>query len=75
MVNFKSVDENGEKGICGECGTDQPLNYMEKQLKKGWDNFPCKWCGGGPVVIVRQEHAENAVRQMNRERGMYSKDD
>ena len=59
--------------FCGECGTDQPRQYMERSpVFMGGDgsyNTPsCKFCGGVVIVSAREDR-EIAYKQFSRERG------
>ena len=56
-------------GTCTECHSDQPDDYTDRQLAKGWDRFPCKWCGG-VAMMVAKENRNNALKQSDRRRGI-----
>lgn len=56
-------------GVCTECKSDQPDQYVEKQLNMGWTEYPCKYCGG-VAKVVRISDRDNALKQADRQRGL-----
>lgn len=66
---MRTVDENGEGGICAACYSPQPIDHLERQLKKGFGtDMPCKFCGG-PVKIMRATGFESFKKSQKLKRG------
>lgn len=63
------MSEHNDLAVCTECHSDQPDNYAIKQLKMGWDNFPCKWCGGVALLVLKKDR-EAALRKSDTRRGL-----
>lgn len=57
-------------GVCSECHSDQPLEYMMRSpFAQNGQNVPCKYCGG-VVVITYRETRDTALNQSDRSRGI-----
>lgn len=57
-------------GICVECHSDQPEEYMKKSPFLGARNgVPCKFCGG-PTIIARRTDKKRALENEARKRGL-----
>jgi hypothetical protein len=57
-------------GVCSECQSDQPNQYMERSpFAQAGQSPPCKYCGG-VVILVYRESRDQALREANRERGL-----
>lgn len=75
------VLEYEEEGVCIECHSSQPDQYMMRQIEKGYQgpgdwSVPCKYCGG-VAKIVAKTYRENFLAMEDRRRGIYTptKDD
>jgi hypothetical protein len=71
---YRTRDENNEVGVCTECGSEQPLRYMEQQIKAGFSEPPCKLCGG-VVKITKAENISHMQAVEDRRRGIVKQDD
>lgn len=58
--------EDDAVGVCTECKSDQPDKYM---MNSPFEQPPCKFCGA-PTVVVMRSSREQALRQIDRERGI-----
>lgn len=57
-------------GICSECKSEQPNRYMENSPFAQNGTAPvCKYCKG-VVIITYRETREQALDQIDRERGL-----
>lgn len=74
-LQFGEIElEEDAIGVCIECHSDQPEQYMIAQLSKGWQgpgdfSVPCKLCGG-VVKVVDRSHRENFLKIEDRRRGL-----
>lgn len=67
---MSDVQEDDVIGICGECGSEQPMRYMENSpFTQQGSSAPCKMCGGVTMIVERKDK-EAALAQFNRERGI-----
>lgn len=57
-------------GVCSECKSDQPMNYMYKNpfAQQGLA-VPCKYCGG-IVMITYRETRDDSLGNSDRNRGI-----
>lgn len=57
-------------GVCSECKSDQPMEYMYKNpfAQQGLA-VPCKYCGG-VVVITYRETRDSSLDSSDRDRGI-----
>lgn len=64
----KPVDE--EVAVCTECHSDQPDQYIIKNIffQQGGE-IPCKYCSG-LVIITTRSNRKRAINRRNRERGL-----
>lgn len=69
-VRSKLENPDAIVGMCGECGSTQPDQYIENSpfYLQGVPPY-CKFCGG-VVVIVPEELQSQAKRQIDRSRGL-----
>jgi hypothetical protein len=57
-------------GVCSECNSDQPMNYMyNNAFAQQGKPVPCKYCGG-VVIIVYREQRDSSLKGSDRERGL-----
>lgn len=57
-------------GVCSECKSDQPDNYMERSpFAQNGSPVPCKYCGG-VVIITYRELRDDALKGSDRSRGI-----
>lgn len=66
------VEEDDEDviGVCTECHSEQPMRYMENSpFTQQGSSAPCKLCGGVTVIVDRKDK-EQALQQIDRERGL-----
>lgn len=57
-------------GVCSECRSDQPMNYMFRNpFAQEGKSVPCKYCGG-VVIIVYREVRDSALDQSDNQRGI-----
>jgi hypothetical protein len=57
-------------GVCSECKSDQPMNYMENSaFAQAGIAVPCKFCGG-IVIITYRETRDQSLGNSDRERGI-----
>lgn len=66
--------EDDEVGVCIECHSDQPMQYMMKQVSMRWEgpgdySVPCKFCGG-VVKITRRSNRDRFLRSEDGKRGI-----
>jgi len=68
MSNIQNPDD--VIGVCSECGSDQPMSYMENNpFAHQGASVPCKYCGG-VVIIVYREQRDSSINGSNKERGL-----
>ena len=57
-------------GVCSECKSDQPDQYMmNSPFAQEGKPVPCKYCGG-VVIVTYRETRDDALRGIDRERGL-----
>lgn len=57
-------------GVCSECKSDQPMNYMyNNPFAQQGLVVPCKYCGG-VVVITYREVRNRSLDESDRTRGI-----
>jgi hypothetical protein len=57
-------------GVCSECKSDQPMQYMYNSKFAQAGAAPvCKYCGG-VVIITYRETRGNSLDQSDRDRGI-----
>jgi hypothetical protein len=56
--------EDDAVGVCTECKSDQPDQYMDNSP---FNQPPCRYCGA-PTVVVLKRDREAALRQVDRDR-------
>lgn len=59
-------------GVCSECHSDQPDQYMERNkfAQEGLP-VPCKYCGGVVIITPRDPKGKNrALGQSDAQRGL-----
>lgn len=54
---------------CSECHSDQPDRYAIAQFKMGFQQPPCKYCGG-VTILVKKIGKDQALKQADRQRGI-----
>lgn len=54
-------------GVCIECHSDQPAQYLYGNPLGG--KAPCKYCGG-VIMIVNRQDRDNALKSSDQKRGI-----
>jgi DNA-directed RNA polymerase subunit RPC12/RpoP len=68
MSNIQDPDD--VIGVCSECKSDQPNQYMERSpFAQEGKPVPCKYCGG-VVIITYRETRDSALDGSDRSRGI-----
>jgi hypothetical protein len=59
-------------GVCGECHSPQPGDYMARSK---FEQPPCKFCGGVTITVPADEPdiLEGALSKIDTQRGVYRK--
>ena len=62
-------NEDDVIGVCSECKSDQPMEYMYKSpFAQDGKDVPCKYCGG-VVIITYRERRRNSLDNIDKTRG------
>jgi hypothetical protein len=68
--NKKMENEDDVIGVCSECKSDQPMQYMyDSKFAQSGTPPVCKYCGG-VVIITYRETRDRSLRQSDRDRGI-----
>jgi hypothetical protein len=65
-----SNQEDDAIGLCSECKSDQMDSTMFRSVFAQNGVSPvCKYCGGVVIIVMRSQR-EQAINQLDRERGL-----
>lgn len=63
-------EEDDAIGVCSECKSDQPDQYMFRSpFAQEGKPVPCKYCGGVVIVVYRSKR-DSALDGSDRQRGL-----